>query len=377
MLEWFAERYIQFLAHVQILFFNPTGSAAAGFLRMLSLVLLSVFAAKYIFHIALQRRLRRSFPRYTADHSPETMAVYRNACVSAGLRRRPPLRMFSSARPLIFTIGILRPAVYMAPRLAERLTGGELKAVLVHELQHIRRRDALYAWFLDLVTALIPAAAVLLCGFSIIFGGRNAVLIPAASALIVVLFRLSVKNRLLYAREIACDDMTISVVKDPLLLADSLVKVWRLGAALPEYRWQPVLRAAQPFITAAQGVEPRVKRLIDYRRPASRVWIRRAFSCAAAVTVLFLSINMIGFYRDYGDSSIEMERGYMQVVINKKGESGRSLMKSNQAVPGEQVGGMPYIRAEELQLKLLKPLEGAASGGSETRIRLRMKSLRK
>lgn len=42
-----------------------------------------------------------------------------------------------------FTVGMLRPRVYVAGSLASRLTAGELTAVLAHERAHLDRRDPL------------------------------------------------------------------------------------------------------------------------------------------------------------------------------------------------------------------------------------------
>lgn len=42
-----------------------------------------------------------------------------------------------------FTVGLLRPRIYLAPEIASALTAEELAAVLAHEAEHLRRRDPL------------------------------------------------------------------------------------------------------------------------------------------------------------------------------------------------------------------------------------------
>lgn len=61
-----------------------------------------------------------------------------------------------SARPLCFTMGLLRPAVYVTTSLQDHLSPREQEAMLAHEVAHIRRRDGLTRVFLSLFYALFP-----------------------------------------------------------------------------------------------------------------------------------------------------------------------------------------------------------------------------
>ncbi len=67
-----------------------------------------------------------------------------------------PLYSVPSARPLCFTMGLLRPAVYVTTSLQEHLSPREQEAMLAHEGAHIRRRDGLTRVFLSLFYALFP-----------------------------------------------------------------------------------------------------------------------------------------------------------------------------------------------------------------------------
>ncbi len=53
------------------------------------------------------------------------------------------LRCLLGDEPVAFTVGALRPSVYVSRGLAKRLTGDSLTAVLAHEAHHASRRDPL------------------------------------------------------------------------------------------------------------------------------------------------------------------------------------------------------------------------------------------
>jgi Zn-dependent protease with chaperone function len=67
-------------------------------------------------------------------------------------------RLYSlpSPQPLCFTMGLLRPAVYVTTSLQELLSPRDYEAMLAHEAAHIRRRDGLSRAFLSLFYALFP-----------------------------------------------------------------------------------------------------------------------------------------------------------------------------------------------------------------------------
>jgi len=58
----------------------------------------------------------------------------------------------------VFTLGVVRSAIFIVPRVAAALTDDELTATLVHELAHVRRRDNLRRMFGSL--AAVAAALV-------------------------------------------------------------------------------------------------------------------------------------------------------------------------------------------------------------------------
>jgi beta-lactamase regulating signal transducer with metallopeptidase domain len=67
-----------------------------------------------------------------------------------------PVRYVNGLAP--FVAGIVRPHMYCDPDLARRLTVSQQRAVVLHELHHVQRRDPLR---LQLTTALRPLAGPL------------------------------------------------------------------------------------------------------------------------------------------------------------------------------------------------------------------------
>jgi beta-lactamase regulating signal transducer with metallopeptidase domain/thiol-disulfide isomerase/thioredoxin/protocatechuate 3,4-dioxygenase beta subunit len=97
-------------------------------------------------HIRMHMRLRDA-----RALEPGTLAVdYGLLCKRCGLARPVPLLVTPwVSSPAVW--GLLRPRVLVPPGLAESLPTGQLTWVLLHELIHVRRRDAWVASFQRLV----------------------------------------------------------------------------------------------------------------------------------------------------------------------------------------------------------------------------------
>ncbi len=97
-------------------------------------------------HARMSIRLRNA-----ADLDTSALKVdYRSLCARCGLRYPVPLLV----TPLVSSpaaFGLLRPRVLVPPGLTESLGAGQLTWVLLHELIHVRRRDAWVASFQRLV----------------------------------------------------------------------------------------------------------------------------------------------------------------------------------------------------------------------------------
>jgi Zn-dependent protease with chaperone function len=298
MFEWLFAPYASFLGGVQALLVIPgTCGAPVDVLRALTLLLCAAGGARIWAHCVAGRRLRRRSPVYGPDEFPTLYGLYREAGELVGLRHLPPLHRNADVDPLAFTTGCFRPAVFMAPALVRSLGADELRAVLVHELVHVRRRDNLRT----LLGSLLPIGALILVlqvaalhALSRVeqqLGFAHAGLIVAAVLTLLWTFRSIAWPRAVFRRELSCDDRVVDVLQNPLVVAASLVQVWRLQRALPGRRAMGLIHA-QPLLRTGPSVEERVRRLIDYRPPARRAWLttaRRTLTAAALLwTALFL-----------------------------------------------------------------------------------------
>ncbi len=298
MLEWLAEKYLRLAVNSKVLLSNPSGCYAVGYLRLFTLTLLVVVALKLAVHLIVFYRLKRRFSEYAEGEEPRLLRLYRQAAREVGLRRTPRLYRFANERPLAFSIGIWRPAIFLAPRLVEELPEPELKAALVHELTHIRRCDNLRLWLLEIFFASIPMLIVQLFAIQFIFSAPNSRYAFWGAIAGLIVFRALLWKRILSMREQSCDDLTVDVTRDPLTLASSLIKVWHLGLALPKHRWRIGPTSAQSLLPSRSDLEVRVRRLLNYRRPWLKFFLGRVARGAAIVSLMFLAVFLAYFHAE-------------------------------------------------------------------------------
>jgi Zn-dependent protease with chaperone function len=299
MFEWFFAPYSKLLWGVETLLPIPgTCAAPVDVARALTLLLYTAAIARIWTHCVADRRLRRQSPVYGPDEFSGLYDLYREAATRVGLKRLPPLHRHPDEGPLAFTTGCFRPAVFLAPAVIRSLGTDELRAVLVHELVHVRQRDNLRAWLSSLLpigalVVLLQAAAlyVMLFRMELPFGFAQAGMLAAAVLALLWAFRSVIWPRVVFRRELSCDDRVVDAVRDPLVVAASLVQVWRLQRALPRQRGARWIHA-HPLVRTRPTLEERVRRLVDYRRTPRRAWLtvaRRTLAAAALVwTSLFL-----------------------------------------------------------------------------------------
>ena len=298
MFEWFFAPYARLLQGVEALLRIPgTCGAPVDVLRALTLLLCAAAGARIAAHCVADRRLRRRSPVYGPTECAGLYELYREAGTRVGLTRLPPLHRQANEEPLAFTTGCFRPAVFLAPALVRSLGADELRAVLVHELVHVRRRDNLRAWLGSLlpigavVMLLQVAALYALFRMEQRLGFAHAGLVVAAVLAVLWTFRSVAWPRVVFRRELSCDDRVVQALQNPLVVAASLVQVWRLQRALPRRRGTRWIHAL-PLLRTRPSVEERVRRLIDYRPEPRRAWrtaVRRALAAGALLwTSLFL-----------------------------------------------------------------------------------------
>ena len=298
MFEWFFAPYTVLLQGMAWLLVIPGACGApVDLLRALTLLLFAATGVRIRGHCVAYRRMRRGYPIYGQDEFPGLYDLYRDAGTRVGLKRLPPLHRHSDEAPLAFTTGCFRPAVFLAPALVRSLGADELRAVLVHELVHVRRRDNLRAWFGSLlpigalVVVLQVAALYALTRMDLELGFAHAGLVAAAVLALLWTFRAVAWPRVVFQRELSCDDRVVAALQNPLVVAASLVEVWRLQKALPRRQGARWIHAHR-LLRTRPSVDERVRRLIDYQPAPRRAWLiaaRRGLAVAALLwTSLFL-----------------------------------------------------------------------------------------
>lgn len=320
MFEWFFAPYARLLLGVASLLTVPGDCGApVDVLRALTLLLVAAAGARIGAHWVADRRLRRQSPVYDVNEFAGLYALYQEAGSRVGVRRLPSLHRPPDEAPLAFTTGCVRPAVFLSPALVGALGADELRAVLVHELVHVRRRDNLRAWLGSLlpigalVVVLQVAALYTLFRMEQRLGFAHAVLIVAAVLAVLWTFRSVAWPRVIFRREVSCDDRVVEVLKNPLLVAASLVQVWRLQRALPRRQNARWLHA-HPLLRTRPTVEERVRRLIDYRPAPRRGWRTVAGRTLGAAAVLWTSLFLWSYHgadgRDQRDQLRETAREF-------------------------------------------------------------------
>jgi Zn-dependent protease with chaperone function len=303
MFEWLFTPYSGLLWGVEALLSIPgTCAAPVDVARALTLLLFAGAVARIGTHCVADRRLRRRSPVYGPDEFSGLYDLYREAGARVGLKRVPPLHRHADEGPLAFTTGCFRPAVFLAPAVIRSLGADELRAVLVHELVHVRQRDNLRAWLGGLLptgalVVLLQGAALYVMFFrmELAFGFAHAGLLAAAVLAVLWAFRSVVWPRVVFGRELSCDERVVEAVQDPLVVAASLVQVWRLQRALARRggaRWIH----AHPLVRTRPSVEERVRRLIDYRPAPRRAWLTAARRGLAVAALLWTSLFLWSYH---------------------------------------------------------------------------------
>ncbi len=191
---------------------------------------------------------------------------------------------------MAFSHGIAKPAIFLAPALLDRLSTGELRAVITHDSAHFRRWDPLQYWLRELLWVLLPL--LLIQGFAVrfVFNAATSQLVWWGGVALVLGFRLLYRpwDRI---REKACDDQTLAVTEDPHALARALLTTNRLGRelAVTHRNLEPI--SAHAFFRGRSSLQARVVRLVDYRRPrfgqTARHFARTGLAVVATGFLLF------------------------------------------------------------------------------------------
>lgn len=163
----------------------------------------------------------------------------------------PRHRVVRSSRLFAITAGWLKPTIVVSSRMTDVLTPGELTAVLAHEQAHQRRRDSLRLLIAEIVSKPHWPAT-----------------------------RRRILGQLNLAIEQACDEAAAHRSGDRLGVAETIVKLTRLGAAAERAPLSP----CPAFIGADATL--RVQALLQ-----PSIAARRSLAVAALLSVLLLAIS--------------------------------------------------------------------------------------
>lgn len=171
--------------------------------------------------------------------------------------KRAPRIVRSEAADVMGVIGGLRPVIVVPTKLPNGLEGAQLRALLIHELAHISRRDPPVNLVLSVVESLVffhPATAWL-------------------------------AGEVRQAREYCCDDVAVKFSGDALAYARALTALAKM----------PGLETRAALSANGGDFKARVVRLVLTRRPVSEVltdarrsifWLTSAVGVAAVAKVL-------------------------------------------------------------------------------------------
>jgi heat shock protein HtpX len=147
----------------------------------------------------------------------------------------PKVYLIDEAQPNAFATGRNpdHAAVAATTGILQLLTERELRAVLAHELSHVRHRDILTST----ITASIAGAISTLANFGIFFGGRDsdnrnplvALIVLIVAPIAAMLIQLAISR----GREYEADRGGAELSGDPRALADALAKIDRYAKGLP------------------------------------------------------------------------------------------------------------------------------------------------
>ena len=171
---------------------------------------------------------------------------------------RPVRLLLSETRPLVMTWGVLRPTV-VVPSTAAAWTDERLRAVLLHELAHVQRRD----WPALMIAELLRAV-----------DWMNPLTWIAA-------------RRLRAESELACDDLVLSSGLPAHEYAAHLLAMARLVGADRRRMAQAMARPS--------GIERRVKTMLNRdvnRVPRSRLWRTAVAAALAGATVMIAGYGL-------------------------------------------------------------------------------------
>lgn len=168
--------------------------------------------------------------------SPYLYGIVRELARRAGLPM-PKVYIIHEAQPNAFATGRdpEHAAVAATTGIIELLNERELRAVMAHELAHIKHRDIL----ISTMTATVAGAISMLANFGMLFGGRDEEGRPANPVLTILVMILApiaaviIQLAISRTREFGADAGGAEICGDPEALASALAKIEAYAHQIP------------------------------------------------------------------------------------------------------------------------------------------------
>ncbi len=318
--------YVEFLINFKILIDNPVNSffiyLCQGFIIILSLN----YILKTLFQAVSYSRLKGRFNKL--EFSSDSFLHMQIKLISQKLQQNkiPEIYEFSQTRPLIYTAGIIKPSIFISCSFTDKLSQEELQTVLAHELNHIKRKDALWLKIFEFSTLFFPVFTVLVLGQYLIYFKLSSLLCFSIALFLNILILTKGKALFVFLREITCDDNTVSCTGDPLLLASTLIKVWKIGRELSVYNYKYSFQFISSIILSPLRFNSRIKRLINYKKPVFTRIIEKSFLTGFSIILFVLSSFLVYTYSEFKDIKIEKTSNGLSLDIRK----------DNSDIPGQK-----------------------------------------
>lgn len=328
--DFLAEIYLRITGNFLFLFENPQRLGILTVLMIFLLLVISLTLIKYVLSWVSIRVLKHQLHALQVDGFEQVHLAFKRAALSTGLSRIPALYPFYGHRPLIFTNGTLFHSIFISPLVFEKVTVKELEAIFTHEMIHIQRKDNFLISFLDVFTIFtVTFTALFFILDTIVYHNvlyfhffKHELLVSIVSIVtglaIIYLVKTVVWRRLIYLRELSCDDRALLKINDPLVMASALAKIWKLENELPKHHWKLKFALIQAFIPPAPGIKNRITRLLDYRISKLRLFFAKTASLFILLFFVLFSFSLYSFSTEYSDFHWVRNREYgLHICYNK------------------------------------------------------------
>ena len=141
---------------------------------------------------------------------------------------KPKFKIADSERPAAFTIGIIRPSIYLTTGLIAEMSETELEAVVAHEYAHIKRKDNLSRFLASLVKDFLFPLPI-----------------------VHFLFGLFMREK-----ELAADELAVKMTGKPYELASAMLTMSKLSGFRPSFFGAALIAPAEAT------AEIRIRRLL-------------------------------------------------------------------------------------------------------------------